>query len=188
MKPTTYFDPVQTYGSANDTTDLCLLGILFNDARTIKGLIAAVRQLGTQSWHPTADVISIALERLIKVGHVVSLQAGNDTYYSITGHGIKQFFVLMKRPLGSGSMTTQNTLALKSAFLEIIPTRVQRQTIQELIDYYSCKLNCLKKDCENCFFYTTRQKLSQDQQINEIRTELNWLQGLTHQLPSQSAH
>lgn len=78
--------------SMNDTTDLCVLGLLFRDARTINGLVSAVRMIDTEPWTPTREVLECALERLSRQKSVVCLQSGKDTFYSVTGTGIRQFF------------------------------------------------------------------------------------------------
>ncbi|WP_417793658.1 hypothetical protein [Terasakiella pusilla] len=161
--------------SINETTDLCVLGLLFRDARTINGLVSAVRMIDTEPWTPTRDVLECSLERLIGQKSVVCLQSGRETYYSVTGTGIRQFFELMKRPMGVGAFNVHCLLALKSTFLEDVPTAIRAKVVQELVGYYSCKLTCLEQDCEECLRGSNRGKVHYNLQVMQIRTELDWL-------------
>lgn len=161
--------------SMNDTTDLCVLGLLFRDARTIDGLVSAVRMIDTEPWTPTREVLECALERLIGQKSVVCLQSGKDTFYSVTGTGIRQFFDLMKQPMGIGAFNIHCLLALKSTFLEDVPSAIRTKVVQELVGYYSCKLTCLEKDCEDCLMGSNRGKVHYNLQVMQIRTELDWL-------------
>lgn len=179
MKAMGYSERADQFTSVNDTTDLCVLGVLFDDARTINGLVSAVRQLETAQWTPTREVLEFSIKRLLETGSLVTLVSGNEVYYSITGKGIKRYFNLMKLPMGAYSLHTKSTLALKSAFLENVPTAVRTHTVRELMSYYACKLTCLEKDCENCVLHSDRKKLHHNMQIQQIKTELDWLQAMT---------
>ncbi|NVK19839.1 MAG: hypothetical protein HWE30_14165 [Methylocystaceae bacterium] len=174
-----YLSGCDHFTSVNDTTDLCVLGVLFDDARTINSLVSAVRILDTAQWTPTREVLEFSIKRLLETGALVNLASGNEIYYSITGKGIKRYFTLMKLPLGAYSLNTQSTLALKSAFLENVPSTVRTQTVRELISYYACKLTCLEQNCDSCLQNSGRQKLNHNMQIQQIKTELDWLQTMT---------
>lgn len=179
MKIQQHSEQVDYFTSANDTTDLCILGVLFDNARTINGLISTVRELETAQWSPTREVLEFSVKRLLESGALITLPSETKIYYSITGKGIKRYFTLMKLPMSAYSLNTQSTLAIKSAFLEDVPTTVRNHTVCELMSYYACKLTCLEKDCENCVLNSARQKLNHSMQIQQIRAELNWLEAMT---------
>jgi len=166
----------------NDTSELCLLGVLFDDTRSSNGLVAIIRKLETGTWQPTSEVIFSGLERLLKNNHIVQLETVGETYFSITAAGIKHFFTLLRRPLPYEMTQRTNNVALKSYFLESVPGAMKKCVVAELIGYYSCQLRGLQEDCSLCPFNTQRKKIQNEQYLNHIKSELTWLEGLTDEL------
>lgn len=168
------FPPAKA-ASTNDPTDLCVLGLLFRDARPIEDLITAVRTIDAEPWSPTREVVECSLLRLIDQNSVVCLTSGPHSYYSVTSTGIRRFFDLLTRPLAGSAFQTHCMLALKSAFLEDVPRAIRTAVVQDLKGYYACKLTCLEKDCDTCLMASSRTKVHHNLQVMHIQTELDWL-------------
>ncbi|GGF53208.1 hypothetical protein GCM10011332_03170 [Terasakiella brassicae] len=172
----------------NDISDLCVLGFLFDDARNLNGLLAAIRMLDIPTWQPTLEVIETTLERLLDSAAVVKLQAGNEIYFSITGVGIRHFFTLMKRPMPTNQRMRDTTLSLKSAFVENLPQPICTKVVEELIGFYNCQLNCLENQCTNCPLKSQRAQIQNDRQLFHIQQELEWLGRMTRNLSLPKAY
>jgi len=166
----------------NDISDLCVLGVLFEDARNLHSLLSAVRMLDVETWQPTSEVIYASVERLMDSAAVVKLEAGNDTYFSITGVGVRMFFSLMKRPMPTQAKLRETVLSLKSSFLEILPRTVCKCVVEELIGFYNCQLSCIEKECGNCPLNSQRKQIKNDRQLFHIKQELQWLEKVTERL------
>jgi len=166
----------------NDISDLCVLGFLFDDARNLNSLINVIRMLDIATWQPTVEVIKATLERLLDNGSVIKLETGNDTYFSITGAGIHQFFVLMKRPMPRTTPMRDTTLSLKSTFVELLPVPVCKTVVEELIGFYNCQLNCIEDQCTDCPLKSQRGQIKNDRRLFQIQQELQWLGEVTQNL------
>lgn len=166
----------------NDISDLCVLGFLFDDARNLNSLINVIRMLDIATWQPTVEVIEATLERLLEDGSVIKLEAGSDTYFSITGAGIHQFFVLMKRPMPRTTPMRDTTLSLKSTFVELLPKPVCKTVVEELIGFYNCQLNCIENQCSDCPLKSQRGQIKNDRRLFQIQQELQWLGEVTQNL------
>ncbi|WP_417832082.1 hypothetical protein [Terasakiella sp.] len=172
----------------NDISDLCVLGFLFDDARNLNGLLAAIRMLDIPTWQPTIEVIETTLERLLDNACVVKLEAGNEVYFSITGIGIRTFFSLMKRPMPNNQRMRDTTLSLKSTFVENLPQTICAKVVEELIGFYNCQLNCLENQCTNCPLKSQRAQIKTDRQLFHIQQELEWLGRMTQNLSLPQAY
>jgi len=166
----------------NDISDLCVLGFLFDDARNLNGLVTAIRMLDIPTWQPTQEVIEATLQRLHDNADIVKLEAGNDIFFSITGVGIRHFFVLMKRPMPGNTRMRDTTLSLKSTFLENLPHSICSKVVEELIGFYNCQLSCLENQCANCPLQSQRAQIRNDREAFHIQQELEWLGRVTQNL------
>lgn len=171
----------------NDTSELCILGVLFDDARSENGLMSVIRGMDIGTWQPTREVVFSTLERLVAQNCIVTLEGTHDQFFSITGEGIKRFFKLIKRPLPFDMGMRTNSVAMKSYFLEQVPCGVRKCVVSELIGYYNCQLRGLQDGCALCPLNSQRKSMQNQQQLGQIQQELTWLQGLTSELGRQQA-
>ncbi len=161
-----------------DVSELCILGLLYDDMRTENGIVAAVRQLDLGTWQPVREVIEATLERLIASKCITLLETAGEVYFSVTGTGNKRFFALIRRPLPFDLQVRANSVALKTYFVETTPLPVRRCVVDELVGYYNCQLCALQEGCDLCPLNSSRQSVFIDQKRNGISHEISWLKGL----------
>lgn len=162
-----------------DIADLCLLGLLFDDMRTENGLLTVIRNMQLGNWQPVREVIEIALERLLESGYVDSLNSDAQIYYSITGSGNRYFFSLIRRPLPFDPIVRNNSVVLKSYFVETVPGVVRKCVVDDLVGYYNCQLCALQDGCGMCPLNSKHEERKVKGHMIQIKQELEWLQSLT---------
>ncbi|NVJ91061.1 MAG: hypothetical protein HWE34_05365 [Methylocystaceae bacterium] len=164
--------------TCNEVTELCILGILFNDGHSENSLLKVVRSFDTGSWQPTRDVLTHALTRLLQAQAVITWEFEKTQYFSINAIGIKRYFNLLQKPLTRDRLLINTLLVLKSAFLETLPQPIQGNVIQQLVQYYQNQLDFIQTNCIHCPLNQHQQHRQNTYKLNHIQLELDWLSNL----------